>query len=262
MSPPSTGKEVSSKQYLVLIALGLGFSSQREKKESERDEIEFIATDQKHHFIFKMSLSRKVPSFQDLTAYEKSVVEEAHVAASLGAPVSSRTIRRRLAEGHLRSRCPLSMLPLTPTHRRLRLEWYHKRRNWTAAEWNQVVFSDESGFNLSSDDNRVREWRPRGELLNPAFALQRHTTPTAGVMVWGAIAFNIRSPLVLIRGTMTAKWYVHDILQPHVLPLMQRLSGAIFQQDNARPHMARVSQDIRTVINPSLACSITRLVSN
>ncbi|GFS75992.1 transposable element Tcb2 transposase [Trichonephila clavipes] len=30
--------------------------------------------------------------------------------------------------------------------------------------------------------------------------------------------------------------YVHDILQPHVLPLMQWLPGAIFQQDNARPH--------------------------
>ncbi|GFT30074.1 transposable element Tcb2 transposase [Trichonephila clavipes] len=53
---------------------------------------------------------------------------------------------------------------------------------------------------------------------------------------------------ILIRGTMTAQWYVHDILQPHVLPLMQRLPGAIFQQDNARPHTERVSQDcIRTV---------------
>ncbi|GFU61366.1 transposable element Tcb2 transposase [Trichonephila clavipes] len=58
------------------------------------------------------------------------------------------------------------------------------------AEWNQVIFSDESRFNLSSDDNRVRVWRPRGECLSPAFALQRHTTPTAGVMVWGAIAYN------------------------------------------------------------------------
>ncbi|GFX40711.1 transposable element Tcb2 transposase [Trichonephila clavipes] len=29
------------------------------------------------------------------------------------------------------------------------------RENWTAAEWNQVVFSDESRFNLSSNDNRV-----------------------------------------------------------------------------------------------------------
>ncbi|GFX80168.1 uncharacterized protein TNCV_2108121 [Trichonephila clavipes] len=103
--------------------------------------------------------------------------------------------------------------------------------------------SDESRFNLSSDDNHVRVWRPRGERLNPAFALQRHTAPSAGVMVWGAIAYNTRSPLVLIHGTMTAQRYVHDILQPHVFPLMQWLPGAIFQQDNARPHTAKVSQD-------------------
>ncbi|GFT13049.1 transposable element Tcb1 transposase [Trichonephila clavipes] len=62
-------------------------------------------------------------------------------------------------------------------------------------------------------------------------------------MVWGVNAYNTRSPLVLIRGTMTAQQYVHDTLQIYVLPLMQWLAGAIFQQDNARPHTARVSQD-------------------
>ncbi|GFV14941.1 transposable element Tcb2 transposase [Trichonephila clavipes] len=68
-------------------------------------------------------------------------------------------------------------------------------------------------------------------------------------MVWDATAYNTQSPLVLIRDTMTAERYVHDILQPFMLPLMQRLSGAIFQQDNVRPHTARVSHDcIRTVI--------------
>ncbi|GFV37360.1 transposable element Tcb2 transposase [Trichonephila clavipes] len=133
--------------------------------------------------------------------------------------VSSRTIERGLAEGHLGSRFPLRVLPLTPTHRRLRLEWCRARGNWTAAEWNQVVLSDESRFNLSSDDNLVRVWRPRGERLNPAFALQLHTAPTA------------------------AQRYVHDILQPHVLLLIQRLPGTIFQQHNAQPHVARVSQD-------------------
>ncbi|GFX77120.1 transposable element Tcb2 transposase [Trichonephila clavipes] len=44
-----------------------------------------------------------------------SAAIQAHVAPSLGAPVSSRTIRRRLAEGHLGSRRPLRVLPLTPT---------------------------------------------------------------------------------------------------------------------------------------------------
>ncbi|GFV35592.1 transposable element Tcb2 transposase [Trichonephila clavipes] len=157
---------------------------------------------------------------------------QTQIGPSLGALVSSRTIRRCLAEGHLGSRCPLRVLPLMPP---------------SMPPFGVVPRTrklDCSGMepDRSSDDNRVCVWKPRGEGLNPAFALQRQTAPTSGVMVWGAIAYNARSPLVLIRGTMTAQWYVHDILQPHVLPLMQRLPGAIFQQGNVQPHMARVSQ--------------------
>ncbi|GFW68350.1 transposable element Tcb2 transposase [Trichonephila clavipes] len=57
---------------------------------------------------------------------------------------------------------------------------------------------------------------------------------------------------------MTAQRYVHDILQPHVFPLMQRLPGAIFQQDSDHPLTARVSQNcLRTVITlPWLARSL------
>ncbi|GFW91579.1 transposable element Tcb1 transposase [Trichonephila clavipes] len=149
-----------------------------------------------------------------------------HVAPSLGVIVSSRRIRRCLAEGHLGLRRPLCVLPLTPPHQRLRLEWCHARKNWTAAEWSQVVFSEDNPDSISAMMTIV--WRPRVERFHPAFALQRHNTPTAGVMIWGAIAYSTWSPLVLILGTMTAQWYVHDILQPHVLPLMQRLPGAIF----------------------------------
>ncbi|GFX46859.1 transposable element Tcb2 transposase [Trichonephila clavipes] len=47
-----------------------------------------------------------------------SVAIQAQVAPSLGAPVSPRTRRRRLAEGHFGSRRPLRVLTLTPTHRR------------------------------------------------------------------------------------------------------------------------------------------------
>ncbi|GFW12775.1 transposable element Tcb2 transposase [Trichonephila clavipes] len=66
-------------------------------------------------------------------------------------------------------------------------------------------------FNLSSDNNRVRGRRPRGERLNPAFSLKQQPE-TAGVMEWGDIVNNKRSPLVLIRSTMSAQQYVHGIL--------------------------------------------------
>ncbi|GFV13608.1 transposable element Tcb2 transposase [Trichonephila clavipes] len=165
-----------------------------------------------------------------------STAIQAQIAPSLGVSVSSRTIRRRLAEGHLGSRRPLRELPLTPTYRRLRLERCRARGNWTAAEWKQVVFSDECRFNLSSDDNHVRVLRPRGERLNPPFALQRHTAFTVAVIVWGCHCLQY-----MVTPSINP-WH-HDILQPHVLPLMQRLPGDIFQQDNARPYRRRVSED-------------------
>ncbi|GFV47903.1 transposable element Tcb2 transposase [Trichonephila clavipes] len=47
---------------------------------------------------------------------------------------------------------------------------------------------------------------------------------------------------------MTAQRNVHDILKPHLLPLMQQLPEAIFQQDNARPHTSGVSQDCLSTV--------------
>ncbi|GFU98598.1 transposable element Tcb2 transposase [Trichonephila clavipes] len=87
---------------------------------------------------------------------------------------------------------PLRVLSLTSTHGRFHLEWCRAQGNWTAVKLNQVVLSDESRFNLSSDGNHVRAWRPCGEHLNPAFGLQRHTAPTDGLMVWSVIAYNTR----------------------------------------------------------------------
>ncbi|KFM63304.1 Transposable element Tcb1 transposase, partial [Stegodyphus mimosarum] len=123
-----------------------------------------------------------------------STAIQAQVVPSLMAHLSSRTIRRRLAEGQLVSRRPLRVLPLMPTHRRLRLgggvehEETGLQRNGTRSS-----FSDESRFNLGSDDNRVRVWRARGERLNPAFAVQRHIAPTAGVMCNNRIVLTQRT---------------------------------------------------------------------
>ncbi|GFW84826.1 DDE_3 domain-containing protein [Trichonephila clavipes] len=59
----------------------------------------------------------------------------------------------------------------------------------------------------------------------------------------GAIAYDSRSTLIVMRGTLTDQRYVDDILRLHVEPFLNGLPGAIFQQDNARPHTARVAQD-------------------
>ncbi|GFT62518.1 DDE_3 domain-containing protein [Trichonephila clavipes] len=78
----------------------------------------------------------------------------------------------------------------------------------------------------------------------PPNTVLRHTARTAGVMVWGGgIAYDNRSTLIVMRRTLTGQRYVDDILRPHVGPFLNGLPGEIFQQDNARPHAARVAQD-------------------
>ncbi|GFV43823.1 DDE_3 domain-containing protein [Trichonephila clavipes] len=46
-----------------------------------------------------------------------------------------------------------------------------------------------------------------------------------------------------MRGTLTGQRYFDDIFRPHVRPFLNCLPWAIFQQDDARPHTAKVAQD-------------------
>ncbi|UYV70039.1 K02A2.6-like, partial [Cordylochernes scorpioides] len=89
---------------------------------------------------------------------------------------------------------------------------------------------------------RVRVWRRCGERSNPAAIVERPTVRQRGIMVWGAIAYDSRSPLPRIQGTMTAQRYVDDVLRPVTLPYLQGVPNALYQQDNDRPHTARISQ--------------------
>ncbi|UYV67227.1 hypothetical protein LAZ67_4004434 [Cordylochernes scorpioides] len=125
-----------------------------------------------------------------------------HVQDTLDHSISTRTISRRLVANGLHSCRPLRRLPLTPPNRRQRLEWCRARSTWMT-EWHRVVFSDESSFCLSSDSRRVRVWRRRGERSNPAAIVERPTVRQRGIM---------------------------------------GVPNALYQQDNARPHTARISQ--------------------
>ncbi|GFU73079.1 transposable element Tcb1 transposase [Trichonephila clavipes] len=72
--------------------------------------------------------------------------------------------------------------------------------------------------------------------------MHRHTGPAPGIMVWGGIGYHSRTPPVRIAGTLNNQRNISEVLEPDVLPYLQGLATAIFQQDNARPHVARIVQ--------------------
>ncbi|GFU00079.1 transposable element Tcb2 transposase [Trichonephila clavipes] len=136
-------------------------------------------------------------------------VTRSTIRADVGVAILPQTIFRHLVEANLKSKRPFCALPLTPEHSQLRLQWCQARSMWNVTDWQKDVFNGESRFVLGTDVNRVRVWR------HP----------------------------VVMRGTLTGQRYVNDILRPHVGPFLNGLPGAMFQQDNARPHTARVAQD-------------------
>ncbi|GFX36089.1 transposable element Tcb1 transposase [Trichonephila clavipes] len=146
--------------------------------------------------------------------------------------MSVRTIRRRLQQSGLSARRPLLGLPLTQNYRRLCLQWCDERRVWVA-EWNEVVFTNDSRICLQHVHSRIRVWRHRGERMLNSCVMHRHTGPAPGIMVWGGIGYYSRTPLVRIAGTFIPHRYISEVFEPVVLPYLQGLATALFQQDNA-----------------------------
>ncbi|GFU44887.1 transposable element Tcb1 transposase [Trichonephila clavipes] len=110
-----------------------------------------------------------------------------------------------------------------------------------AAEWNEVVFTDESRICLQHHDGRIRVWRHcRERILNSC--VMHHTGAASGSMVRGGIGYHSRTPLVHIVGTLNTQYYTSKMLEPVILPYLLGLTTALFQQDNVRPSVACVDQ--------------------
>lgn len=154
--------------------------------------------------------------------------------------ISDQTVRNRLREAGLRARRPLRAVVLNNVHRQNRLQWAHEHRVWSQHQWRKVWFSDESRFLLQRADGRARVYRRNNERFARNCIQEVDSFGGGSVMVWAAISHTGRSTLVLINGSLTALRYRDEILQEHVLPIMQN-NDLIFQHDNARPHTARLT---------------------
>ncbi|GFW99592.1 transposable element Tcb1 transposase [Trichonephila clavipes] len=164
-----------------------------------------------------------------------------HIESVTHHSVSACTIPRRLQQSGLSAKRPLLGLPLKQNHRRLRRQWCYERVMWVA-EWNEVVFTGESRICLQHHDGRIRVWRNLGERMLNSYIMHCPTGPAPGIMVWGGIVYPSRTPLVRITGTLNSQCYISEVLEPVVLPYLQSLVTSIFQQDNARRHVARIVQ--------------------
>ncbi len=157
--------------------------------------------------------------------------------SSLNLSVSKRTVQRTLHQEGYHGRVAKKKPFISEKNRKKRLGWCRMRINWTN-EWEKIIWSDESRFELFQNDSKSWVWRKVNEKYNVE-CLKPTVKNSVGIMVWGCFYKNQVGPIVLVEGTLNADKYI-KLLKENLLPFLNELGIGeyIFQDDNAPCHAA------------------------
>lgn len=133
---------------------------------------------------------------------------------SLEEPVSTRTVRRELHKMGMHGRAAIKKPLIKPANASKRNRWCKAHRNWRA-QWQKVVYSDESTFTLFPTTGRVYVWRTPKEAYDLDCLKPTVKHGGGSVMVWGAISWYGVGPIIAVKGTMRAEHY-KDVLDNQV----------------------------------------------
>ena len=111
---------------------------------------------------------------------------------------------------------------LTPLHRRERVRWCNILRGWTLRNWRRIWISDESPFLLQKRDGRIRAYRRRNERFSSSCVQEVDSFGGGSVMMWAAISNDRQIDLVHVPGNLTAVRYRDEIIQLHLMQVIDR----------------------------------------
>ena len=188
---------------------------------------------------------RKTTKRYDLTLLRKSKLNPRKTSEELkrdmddsGVHVSSSTVRRRLLEKGRKARRPKKKQLLTAAMKQKRFNWAKKHKDWSEDDWSRVLFSDESHFFVQGFNPKFIRCSPNEKLREEHF-VQTVKHPDKK-MFWGCFYINGSGSLVPVEGMMNSKAYLPIIERKVSTELSKLHPQAIFQQDSAPCHKAKI----------------------
>jgi len=160
--------------------------------------------------------------------------------------MSARTIGHKLRAMGLKN-CIARKKPLiSAVNKVARLAWCLDHESWMKEDWAKVLWSDEATFTQFQQSRCSRVWRePKDEYASSCVATTVKHSPSS--MHWGCFSRQGVGPLVPLSGSVTGASHV-ETLRQFALPTFKSLfprGDGWFQEDNARPHKAKVAAAFR-----------------
>lgn len=153
--------------------------------------------------------------------------------------VSQITLKRHLHKNGVFGRIGAKKPFVNAANKIKRLTWAKNRKDWKN-EWENIIWSDESQFEVFKGDGKRYVWRNAQEKYDPKCLIPTFKSGQQSVMIWGCFTKNKLGPLVRLEGRITANIYI-DVLNNYLLPFINSLENKnnyIFQEDNAPIHKA------------------------
>ncbi len=167
----------------------------------------------------------------------------AQVLVDTGKSVSPETIRRVIRNKGLNGRVAKKKPFINNKNKKKRLAFARDHIGKSPEYWNQVLWSDESKFNIFGSDGRIMVWRRPGEAFKTECLRATVKHGGGSVMVWGCMAANGVGNIEFIDGIMVKEVY-EGILDRNLLSSAAKLGfnsakrKFIFQHDNDPKHTA------------------------
>lgn len=192
-------------------------------------------TEAQDRYLLQLAKKNRTHSSRQLTSEWSNV---------LGKPISTRTTRGRLVEHALKSYTQKPRPFRNKNQIKKRLSWCREHINWTKKDWERVIFSDESHFEVVNRKNRRFVRRTREEHDTPFSFIGRQQGGGGTLSVWGCFTVNGTGPLIFYDGRLNARSYIEllsDVLPEYIETVYGANENYFFQQDNAPCHKAKYS---------------------
>jgi transposase len=153
--------------------------------------------------------------------------------------ISPETVRRNLREIGMKAVVKRKRPFLKPRHRRERLQWAERCKEFTLEDWKRVIWSDEVKINCLGSDGRTWVYKDVGEELNDRLVKSTVKFGGGNVMMWGCMLWDGVGYATRIEGRMDAELYtsiLEDELQQSVEYYDKSPTDMVFQQDNDPKH--------------------------
>lgn len=162
------------------------------------------------------------------------------IISTSSCPVPSIRTIQRLQQAGLHGRRPAKKPFINVKNRAKRVAWAKAHMGWTRTEWSQVLWSDESKYNLFGSDGVKYVRHPVGSRFDPKYQTPTMKHSGGSVIVWGCFSGRGIGPLRRIQGIMDRYQY-EDILEKTMRPFALGSMGRafVFQQDNDPKHRSK-----------------------